>query len=1041
MTLPHNGSTAPAITSPELAWPSRPIARPSPLSTPSTSSFSHDYPSSYPSRQASSSTALSTSPSDVVRRSSSIKGKEKASNFELHIEDEEDVKARNYGPPKRPLHPNQLGRIAQSFGIIIPSLPQAASGPHSTNLARRPISPASNPNSPSIAPKGRLSPLPSHSKSPTRPSPFLLSVIPPLCLLPPSKEGQTPDTLHRRHKKWRRGKLLPLQPTLGSMLVCIAREYGLPSTVGIGVYLVLPGQAPRDESSSSADSSYSESNDDPNGPQISSSTWSTLFSAHLMNSAPAIGGVSRSSTPSQTPMKSGLYTVDTSLSMEYPLSPLSMIRSSTSQPSSSQKQRMKRSKSTEPPELSHSSDVSISSMGIPPTPASLGNFTNGSQPTVSPNPIVGTIEFDIDQDDAEWFSNYQSSRSRNANGVKGRHKKIASEGGIKELSLVNKVSDGRPRFLKELEVNILPDKSLEVEEEEEVELDRDLLQPNELAQPDLLASPIELAPEEKVEIQMDQSTRLKVQEILDKRGSGIVMAEQLEDLEKMMRQLSPREIRLTSPRLLTPRMASKVANLALPAVPRRSADKLPTASSPLAGGFTSPNLDVNDEEPSQPNSARSNGTFGSAIHLNMPSSTEIHDQIEQTKTEVQPQSEDLVKPVWPAVKHGSPGSPTIYEYFARPSFPTTVPRQQAQRNVSSPASISTETLQRMKAEEELAAAETVTAKSQEWIPRRPQRPPSPNLNHQRTLPHTLSPEMVDYLHRSPPSTGMSPGVTSPEEKKRNRSGSISLKGLRNQMSAKNLSQMFHSNPTEAASPPLPNEGKETIGLFRSGLPSETDFGIGMRGGLGGGMRSVSSPMPMPNSAGSMNGHTDFGPAVNAQPPLQPEESAPVTNSLNRGSGGKSKFKLWGFGSSREKHLEKEKEKDRSSTTTSSSRRNPSVDASSIKISDPIVETFVHKDSFDHPHPHPISQAQGQSQSGLGHGRIPSVPAIPAIPSSPNPNVNPASPRSVRRKPVPGSEDDFDTMKNSVSLHSMASFVLEDAPKGRRAMNGMMGQAQ
>ncbi|WWC73478.1 uncharacterized protein I206_107448 [Kwoniella pini CBS 10737] len=999
MTLPHNGSTAPAITSPELAWPSRPIARPSPLSdTPSTNSFD-GYPSSYPSSKASTSTALSIATSGVMRRSGSLKGKERAIDFELRIQDVEYTRTRNYGPPKKPLPPHQLGRIAQSFGIIIPNLPQTSSAAP-TLKSRKPISPSLNPTSPTLPTKGRSSPLLPHSQSPIRSSPFLLSVIPPLCLLPPSKADLSPETIHRRHKKWRRGKLLPLQPTLGSMLVCIAREYGLPSTIGIGVYLVLPGHSRKDESSSSAESSFSEGNDEPNGPQISSVTWSTLFSTHLVHSASGYGGVSRSSTPSHTPMKIGIYTADTS--MEYPLSPFSMIRSSTSQPDIPQHPRMKRSKSTEPPELSHSSDVSISSMNIPPTPASLGNFTIASNTHTSPNPIVGTIEFDIDLDEAEWFDNYKSSRSRNASGDKGRHRRLASEGGIKELSLVNKVSDSRPRFMKELEVNVTPVQSLAVEEDE-VNPDRDLLQPDTLPQMDLLASPIELAPEEKVDIQMDQSTRLNVQEILDKRGSGIVMAEQLDDLEKMMRQLSPREIRLTSPRMLTPRMASKVANLTLPAVPRKPASKPPPASSPLAGGFTSPNPNVDYEEISQPNSAKSNGTFGSAIHLDV-AQTKVEEQSNQSKAEAK--SEELSKPAWPAVKHGSPGSPTIHEYFSRPAFPSTAPKEQQNRNASSPASISTETLKRMKDEQEQAAGENIPAKSGEWIPRRPQRPPSPNLNHQRTLSHTLSPELVDYLHRSPPQTAgvPSPGVTSPEQRRRNRSGSISLKGLKSQISSKNLSQMFHSNPAEASSPPLPNEGKETVGLFKSGIPSENEFGL-LRNGLGGGMRSVSSPMP--NSANSTN--TDFGPAIS------PEE--PSTNSMNRGSSGKSRFKLWGFRSN--------ESKDRSSKTSSSSigRRNPSIDASTKKISEPIVDSFIHKDSFDHSNSHP---------DHLGHGRIPSIPNIPSSP-------NPTSPKSVRRKPVPGGNEN-EAMKNSISLHSMTSFVLEDAPKGRRTV-GMMGQAQ
>ncbi|WVW86688.1 hypothetical protein I302_108742 [Kwoniella bestiolae CBS 10118] len=1022
MSLPHNGSTAPAITSPDLAWPSRPIARPSPISTPESASYLHS-PSPSSSRQASSS---STAPTAIsVSRSSSIKGKEKAiETFQLRIhpqntdDEEPEARERRYGPPKKPLPPHQLGRIAQSFGIIIPNLPQQHQPTQEIRIPTSPLSTSAiSPSLPSASSRGRLSPLP--FQSPIRSTPFLLSVIPPLSLLPPSS-NDTVEEIHRRNKNWRRGRLLPLQPTLGSMLLCIAREYGLPSTIGIGVYLVLLNQPTSRNGSSSGESNYDD--DESSGPKISSSTWTALFSPHLIQLAQG-GGTgmnSRSSTPSQTPLKSTVYNVSQDEEAEFPPSPISMSKNRITG------SKIRRSKSTEPPELvhSHSSNLSTStssfSTNLPPTPASMGDTsfnTTLSTSTSSPavNPIVGTIEFDIDLDEAKWFEGYHSKKS----GKYGRHKRsLTSESGMKELNLVNKVSDARPRFLKELDPNVDNDRSPDEEESEQDKLGRypqdnaekpvevvvkeDLLKPGDgRDQNDLLASPIDLS---------DQSTRLKVQEILDKRGSGIVMAEQLDDLEKMMRQLSPREIRITSPRMLTPRMAAKVANLALPAVPKRSTSKTAPTSSPLAGNFTSsnPHGESDSEDRSQPNSARSNGTFGSAIHLQTSSSQLQVEQVDDTE------ETSLDRPVWPAVKHGSPGSPTIHEYFSRPIFPQ---RIQQVRNVSSPAviPISDETMKRMKDEEE----QEPRIGSKEWKPRRPARPPSPKLEsvHQRTLSHTLSPELTDYLNKSPPpiasdSTGS--GGQTPEEKRRNRSGSISFKGLRSQMSSKNLSQMWKS---DAVSPPLPNGQKETVGLFRGGVmdgESQSGFGFGRdHAGLGGGMRSVSSPTTT----------TDFGPISQAHPSDQDGSLPSAGSGSGSGSGsGKSKFasRIWGFRHHSDKHGHGH---DRSS----SSKRHPSIDGS-IKISEPIAASFIHKESFESSHPLPSHQQQ--QQSTLGHGRFPSTSSYvgagagAGIPTSPNP----ASPRSIKRKPVPGGEEG---MKSSLSLGSMHTFVLEDAPKGRR----------
>jgi hypothetical protein len=233
------GSTAPAITSPLLAWPAKPTPRSTPLVTPATGTFeSFDLPS-----RMSSDTF---GPSGTQDRWSGGKGKEKADMGEEYVEVE-----RNYRPPQKPLSPRQLGRIAQSFGIEVPTLP----------------TPPLSSGSPPPRSASSLS-----SRQPTRPSPFLLTVIPPISLQPPSASTSTSGAESAR--RWRRGRLIPLQPTIGSMLLAIAREYGLPSTTGIHLYIA--------NTHRSSSSSMSDISDEP-GPRISQSTWTSLFASQAAN--------------------------------------------------------------------------------------------------------------------------------------------------------------------------------------------------------------------------------------------------------------------------------------------------------------------------------------------------------------------------------------------------------------------------------------------------------------------------------------------------------------------------------------------------------------------------------------------------------------------------------------------------------------------------------------------------------------------------------------------------------------------------------------
>lgn len=462
VTSPTKGSTAPTITSPLLAWPSRPTPRSSPSTSPVDASRLPDNPYAYAMPVASGKGKERARAPEVRIVHPSIshnlssmagEGSDYARSHSTPTGDGEredgDSRTVNYGPPRKPLTPHQLGRIAQSFGIAIPSLP-LPSPTHS------PIS-SSNHASSSRHPMSY-----STSRSST---PYLLTVIPPFALLNlPSADNSSQDVKDRQ-KRWKRGKLLPLQPTIGSMLLSIAREYNLPSTSGIGLYLVHAPGTGIGSSNSSAASSSSFGGEEAVGPQITSQTWSSLFSTYLLNAASASSpNYSRSSTPAQTPMKSsGPLGKDL---VNYPPSPLSLVDKLSKTSSSSSGPRTRLASASALPDARHSDDFqpippnppffplhskqsSTSSSGVPLTPtssASAGAGMNGGMSSL----IVGTIEFDVDPEEAGWLEDWKragpskSGHRRKASSVSDSGTTSRHTGhGQRQLRLVRKVNNER----------------------------------------------------------------------------------------------------------------------------------------------------------------------------------------------------------------------------------------------------------------------------------------------------------------------------------------------------------------------------------------------------------------------------------------------------------------------------------------------------------------------------------------------------------------------------------------------------------------------
>lgn len=497
------GSTAPAITSPLLAWPAKPTPR-TPLATPSNPypNSTFESSSSYPSAM--------TSQGDTGRDSTTGKGKGKGKASEVETEvgetmgitgrerDGDGIPEKRYRPPQKPLSPQQLGRIAQSFGIEVPSLPTPPpSGSHSyghghgvgTSPGR-----STTPNSTLSAPY-----------QPTRSSSCLLTVIPPISLLPPSTSVDSQEGL----KRWRRGRLIPLQPTIGSMLLAIAREYGLPSTKGINLYVV--HQSPQHQARSSGSSS-SDFSDEP-GPRISSSTWTSLFASQV-----ASASASRTSTPTGSPHRLGTLLARDNLPHS-PLSPFSdMIHI--------RKDRDRQSSTASSSTLPAPTRPFGRELVMPPTPSSLGSSASASASlSIAQSAVIATIEFDIDQEEAAWFPTFQASGRR-------RNLSTASEGGVRQLRLLAKTSDDRPRFLQDLDSNTssesFPTTMTTTSEGDSSFASRS--EDNNNDSVDFTEVTILNANGDELLAPFDLRKDLRV--TADKRGSGIVMSEELDDLER-----------------------------------------------------------------------------------------------------------------------------------------------------------------------------------------------------------------------------------------------------------------------------------------------------------------------------------------------------------------------------------------------------------------------------------------------------------------------------------------------------------------------------
>ncbi|EFI28701.1 hypothetical protein CC1G_13727 [Coprinopsis cinerea okayama7 len=339
-----------------------------------------------------------------------------------------------WGPPKSPLAPERLAKLANALGVSTPIPP--TSKPSGPPFLSRSFSDFSGP------PESlRRSPTPSVTSSagfnvqPPPTSRYLLHVIPPMhlphdpdtydsVLTPP------PPTASGYHTQFRRGTLVPVHSTLQAQLGAIAKEYALPSTAGLILYLVSSGSSTRPQSptGSEVNPMLNSEGDEP-GPRLSEEIWRHLWYRVIQaeqrdGNMLLLPSLSRSPTPllSPTAARSTPFLVtEFNANLRLPASPISPRPTypsiaSPSTPSSVSDLRSS-SKSAPPSESAAQSepDTPDTSVDVHDS-ASVMRANSLDLPglgSTSLIPILAKVEFDIDTRKAAWYKPWLRSRKVN----------------------------------------------------------------------------------------------------------------------------------------------------------------------------------------------------------------------------------------------------------------------------------------------------------------------------------------------------------------------------------------------------------------------------------------------------------------------------------------------------------------------------------------------------------------------------------------------------------------------------------------------------
>ncbi|KAL5534052.1 hypothetical protein ACEPAG_512 [Sanghuangporus baumii] len=305
--------------------------------------------------------------------------------------------------PRSPLPPQKLAKLANALGI---STPLPASSPPPT-ASKKSFSTPRTPSEELLSPESKTA-TPSSATGTSTPSRYLVHVIPPKHL--PHRSRKDPEAF----AAFRRGTLVPLHATLQAQISAIAREFQLPTTHGIVLYLV--NEVEHGASSRSVLG---------NGPRISEDVWKWLW-AKVAEEQPIMRGVGLGLTNGESspasperPMLLRKRSSPAKLDLErtssanYPLTP------SPSTPSTAKSVTMSSGTNQEAIEKEVSPGVpSSSSQNL----STLSNTTSQTpslslDPRLLPGlgspsflPVLAKVEFDIDRKIGTWYNVWRRSR-------------------------------------------------------------------------------------------------------------------------------------------------------------------------------------------------------------------------------------------------------------------------------------------------------------------------------------------------------------------------------------------------------------------------------------------------------------------------------------------------------------------------------------------------------------------------------------------------------------------------------------------------------
>ena len=376
--------------------------------------------------------------------------------------------APGWAPPRTPLPPHRLAKLANALGV---STPLPAITLSASLLSSSQVHLSNSPSPPNIdIPCRSLTPSTATALNLVSPvqSKYLLHVIPPVHLPHEADTSDStelappPSTASGYHTQFRRGTLVALQSTLQAQLLVIAREYALPSTMGIVLYLVTASPQSRQNSPMPFASPTCDAGGGEPGPRLSEEIWKYIWTRVLRAERDEVIALSRSGTPNPLGLDLAVEPNGPSQSLRPLVIP---TRTEQSRPLAHPITPSTSTGSFASDIRSHDKSAGTSSHSEPNTPDTSRSSDHGPPGIELPGlnshsiiPILAKVEFDIDRRKATWYEPWVRNRrtkrteSRSSHRSDSRSRTLDSSSSADEkwapydLKLVQRMQ--KPPFLR-----------------------------------------------------------------------------------------------------------------------------------------------------------------------------------------------------------------------------------------------------------------------------------------------------------------------------------------------------------------------------------------------------------------------------------------------------------------------------------------------------------------------------------------------------------------------------------------------------------------